>query len=199
MTQELGARIRSVREAKKLSLAQLSEASGVPGATLSRIENNKMSPTFGVLARVMMGLEIDWVDLAAPKRLAPGERLKSFADAGNGASTKVRESSATVLHSQEEARTLPLLIDVRARELAEAGGLIGHRGEEFCYVLAGTLVLHMLGEPPRIMKVGASALFDSETPHAYLSGGEEAAKVLIVVQREFGLPLGTQMISKRSD
>jgi hypothetical protein len=43
----------------------------VPGATLSRIENNKLSPTFGVLARVMMGLEIDWVDLTAPKTLEP--------------------------------------------------------------------------------------------------------------------------------
>jgi transcriptional regulator with XRE-family HTH domain len=188
MTQELGARMRAVRESKGLSLAQLSEKCGIPGATLSRIENNKMSPTFGVLARVMMGLEVDWIDLVGPKRLGPGERLKSFTDAGKGQSTRVRASGATVLHSHDEARTLPLLIDVHARDLTEVGGLIGHRGEEFCYVLAGTLVLHLEGEPPRIMKAGASALFDSETPHAYLSGGAAGAKVLLVVQRAFGAP-----------
>jgi transcriptional regulator with XRE-family HTH domain len=188
MSQELGVRIRAAREAKGLSLAQLSEKCGIPGATLSRIENSKMSPTFGVLARVMMGLEVDWVDLVGPKHLAPGERLMSFADAGKGQSAEVRSSRATVLHSHEEARSLPLLIEVHERGLAEAGGLLGHRGEEFCYVLSGTLVLHMEGQPPRVMKAGTSALFDSATPHAYLSGASSGAKILIVVQRAFGFP-----------
>ena len=186
MTQELGVRIRAVREGHGLSLAQLSEKSGIPGATLSRIENSKMSPTFGVLARVMMGLEVDWIDLVGPRHLGADERVMSFADPGRGQSTKVRESSATVLHSVDAARSLPLLVEVHARDLIEVGGLIGHRGEEFCYVLSGTLVLHMEGQPPRIMKAGASALFDSGIPHAYLSGGSVGAKILLVVHRGFG-------------
>lgn len=186
MTQELGARMRSVREAKGLSLAQLSKECGIPGATLSRIENSKMSPTFGVLARVMMGLDVDWIDVVGPKPLAPGEKLLSFAVPGKGTSTKVRESSATVLHSHDAAQTLPLLVEIHARELEEIGGLIGHRGEEFCYVLSGTLVLHLQGVPTRIMKAGASALFDSSIPHAYLSGGRTKARVLIVVARGRG-------------
>lgn len=189
MTQRLGLRIRAVRESQGLSLAQLGDKCGVPSATLSRIENNKMSPTFGVLARVMMGLEVDWVDLVGPEPAVPGERLKSFSDAGTGQSARVRESRATVLHSHDTARSLPLLIEVHSRSLDEVGGLIGHRGEEFCYVLTGTLVLHMQGQPPRTMKAGASALFDSETPHAYLSGSPSGAKILIVVQRAFGAPI----------
>lgn len=191
MTQELGMRIRALREARGLSLAQLSEKCGVPGATLSRIENNKLSPTFGVLARVMMGLEVDWVDLTAPKAVEPGERLVSFAEPGDGAARTVRESTASVLHSHDSARSLPLLIEVRTRNLEDSGGLIGHRGEEFCYVLSGKLVLHLEGRPPRIMKAGASALFDSATPHAYLAGDAAGAKILIVVQRQFG-PLPPQ-------
>jgi transcriptional regulator with XRE-family HTH domain len=186
MNQELGVRVRAVREARGLSLAQLSEISGIPGATLSRIENSKMSPTFGVLARVMVGLDVDWGDLVGPKRLAPGERLMSFAEPGAGQSTSVRASSACVLHSHDVARSLPLILDVRARDLAEVGGLIGHRGEEFCYVLAGTLILHMEGQPPRILKAGASALFDSATPHAYLAGGAAGVKILLVVVRAYG-------------
>lgn len=186
MIQELGLRIRAVREERGLSLAQLSETTGIPGATLSRIENSKMSPTFGVLARVMIGLDVDWGDLVGPKRLQPGERLASFADPGGGKATAIRESRAIVLHSHAEAHSLPLLVEVHARDLADVGELIGHRGEEFCYVLSGTLVMHMDGKPPRIMKAGASALFDSATPHAYLSGGSAGAKVLIVVNRAYG-------------
>ena len=185
VSQELGVRLRAVREAKGVSLAQLSETSGIPGATISRIENNKMSPTFGVLARLMTGLEIDWGDLAAPKRLAPGERVISYADPGAGRSTVVRGSRASVLHAHDAARSLPLLVEVHDRELADVGGLSGHRGEEFCYVLSGTLVLHLEGQPPRIMKAGASALFDSATPHAYLSGAKGGARILIVVVRGF--------------
>ena len=186
MTHELGVRLRAARERKGLSLAQLSEASGIPGATISRIETNKMSPTFGVLARLMTGLEIDWGDLAAPRHLAPGERVISFADPGAGRSTIVRGSRASVLHAHDAARALPLLVEVHDRELADVGGLSGHRGEEFCYVLSGTLVLHIDGQPPRIMKAGASALFDSATPHAYLSGAKGGARILLVVVRASG-------------
>ena len=184
---ELGVRVRAVRESKGLSLAELSEKCGIPGATLSRIENSKMSPTFGVLARVMIALDIDWIDLVGPKRLAKGERMMSFAEPGEGQSTEVRGCSASfVLHSQDTARLLPLLIDVKARELVDVGGLIGHRGEEFCFVLSGKLALHMEGHAPRILKPGASALFDSATPHTYLAAGPQGAKILIVVTRAYG-------------
>jgi transcriptional regulator with XRE-family HTH domain len=185
VNEELGTRVRALRERRGLSLAQLSEKSGLPGATLSRIENHKMSPTFGVLSRVMEGLEADWIDLVGPAVLGPGERLVSFVDPGKGHSTtRVRESRATVLHSHDAAHALPLLIEIDARELAEVGGLIGHRGEEFCYVLSGTMVLHIDGQPARIMKAGASVLFDSSIPHAYLSGGKRVAKALLVVVRD---------------
>jgi transcriptional regulator with XRE-family HTH domain len=186
MSQELGLRIRAIRESRGLSLGQLSEISGVPGATLSRIENSKMSPTFGVLSRVMMGLDIDWTDLVSTSHLQPGERLMSFAEADEGQVERVRESDAKIMHSHDGSRLLPLMVTVRARSLDEVGGLIGHRGEEFCYVLSGTLALHMEGAPPRILRAGASALFDSATPHAYLAGAASGARIMIVVLRAYG-------------
>ncbi|VTU22269.1 HTH-type transcriptional regulator PuuR [Variovorax sp. PBL-E5] len=169
-----------------MSLVRLSEVSGLPAATLSRIENNKMSPTFGVLARVMVGLGTDWAGLLGAQPLPSGERLLSFADPGEGQSTEIRQSSARILHSSDAARQLPLLVEVRTGDLDEVGGLAAHPGEEFCYVLSGTLLLHMQGHAPRVMKAGASALFDSSVPHAYVAGASGSAKVLIVSQRPPG-------------
>ena len=186
MTQALGENVRTARESRGLSLAQLSSRSGIPSATLSRIENNKMSPTFAVLARVMDGLEIDWGDLLGSSQLAAGEKLVSFAKPGAGRSTKVRQSTARVLHSHDSARSLPLLLHIDPAGLDEVGGLVGHRGEEFCYVLSGTLILHMEGRAPRSLKAGASALFDSSIPHAYLAEGAAGADILIVVARGTG-------------
>lgn len=186
MIAELGQRIRAVRESKGLSLAQLSELSGVPGATLSRIENSKMSPTFSVLARIMVSLQVDWIDVVGPKKLEEGERLVSFSEPGQGKSTQVRGEQCTVLHSHDSAHSVSLMVDVHSRELADTGGLVGHQGEEFCYVLSGTLALHMEGREPRIMKAGASAQFDSSIPHAYLAANAGGAKILIVVTRPYG-------------
>ena len=183
VTQELGERVKAVREAKGLSLAALSEISGVPGATLSRIENNRMSPTFGVLSRVMVGLGVDWGALLHAAHAPAGERLVSFAEAGEGEATSVRGSVARVLHADENARALPIIVEVCTPHLEEVGGLNKHLGEEFCYVMDGTLVLHIQGYPPRVMKTGASALFDSSIPHAYVSGASGSATVLIVSQR----------------
>ena len=191
MTQALGEKVRTARETKGLSLAQLSSRSGIPSATLSRIENNKMSPTFALLARVMDGLEIDWGDLLGSHQLAAGAKLVSFAKPGAGRSTKVRHFTARVLHSHDSARSLPLLAHIDPAELDEVGGLVGHRGEEFCYVLSGMLILHMEGRPPRTMRAGASALFDSSIPHAYLAEGAEGADILIVVARGMGQTLAT--------
>lgn len=50
-------------------------------------------------------------------------------------------------------------------------------------------MLHVEGMPPRVMRAGASALFDSSAPHAYLAGSKGGAKILIVVLRAYG-PLG---------
>jgi quercetin dioxygenase-like cupin family protein len=58
--------------------------------------------------------------------------------------------------------------------------------QEFCYVLSGTLTLHMEGAPPRILRAGASALFDSATPHAYLAGAASGARIMTVVLRAYG-------------
>lgn len=186
MIQELGQRMRALREAKGFSLAELSELSSIPGATLSRIENSKMSPTFSVLARIMIALDVDWIDLVGPRKLASGERLMSFTDADEGNSTKVRGMECVVLHSQDSAHSLSLTIDVHARDLRDVGGLVGHRGEEFCYVLSGTLALHFEGREPKLMEAGSSALFDSATPHAYLAGAATGAKILVVVNRAYG-------------
>lgn len=188
MIQELGQRMRAVREGKGLSLAQLSELSGIPGATLSRIENSKMSPTFSVLARVMMALDVDWIDLVGPKPAQPaaGEPLVSFAEPGEGRASEARGMRCTVLHSAENAHTITLVVDVQARRLDELGGLVGHRGEEFCYVMSGSLLLHMQGREPKLIRAGGSALFDSSTPHAYVAGSAGGAKILIVVTRAYG-------------
>jgi transcriptional regulator with XRE-family HTH domain len=186
MTRELGQRLRAVRDAKGMSLAELSLLCGVPGPTISRIENSKMSPTCGVLARIAAALDVDWIDVLGPGKPASGEPLMSLREPDGGLATLMRGLTCTILHNEDAARLESLLVEVNTQSLEDVGGLVGHRGEEFCYVLSGTLALHFQGREPRILRAGGSALFSSVTPHAYVAAGPEGAKILLVVTRGSG-------------
>ena len=169
-----------------MSLAQVSALSGLPPATLSRIENSKMSPTFSVLARVMIGLNVDWIELVGPTPVKPRGSLLSVAHAKDAVPAQVGGQRTAILHRVDEAHTMPMIVDIMSTSLEEVGGLIGHEGEEFCYVLDGTLNLHLQGEAVHALGKGGSALFDSRLPHAYVAGHSKGAKVLMVVTRAYG-------------
>jgi XRE family transcriptional regulator, regulator of sulfur utilization len=54
----IGARVRALREAQRLSLRDLAERSGVSAPMLSQVERGETSPTLQVAARIAAGLEL---------------------------------------------------------------------------------------------------------------------------------------------
>src|SRR5215472_18494297 len=54
-----GAALRALRRKNGWTLADVSRRTGLPTSTLSKIENDRMSPTFDKLARISSGLKID--------------------------------------------------------------------------------------------------------------------------------------------
>ncbi|WP_195432187.1 helix-turn-helix domain-containing protein [Cupriavidus sp. IK-TO18] len=184
LVQRLGERLRRIREAKELSLSELSRLSGVPAPTLSRIENNKMSPTFSVLARVMEGMQCDWTNVVSD--LSPDDQGPpdvSVVRQGEGAAAEVSGIDYMFLHRNEHAPLQTLIMKVTATDLNAVGGLIGHEGDEFCYVLKGRLALHIKDHPTEILKSGDNALFNSRIPHAYVDDSGKGSEVLIVMTR----------------
>jgi len=178
---KIGARLRELRKSRDLSLADASSRTGVPAATLSRIETNKMSPTFGMLSKIMDGMGFDW-----------GHVLMEAPKTGPLISVSRKEDVATrrlagipyeysLLHQVRPGRLLPLRMQIEARTLEQAGGLAGHEGEEFCYVLSGTLELHLENEKTLILRAGESALFMSSHPHAYVARQSARTNILLVL------------------
>lgn len=55
---DVGARIRSLRKRRKLSLNQLASMTGIAASNLSSIELNKTSPTLGTLARIADAFDV---------------------------------------------------------------------------------------------------------------------------------------------
>lgn len=162
-----------------MSLSAASRATGIPAATLSRIENNKMSPTFGMLFKITEGLELDWPTLMSPDP-ALVENEVSYAHAAQGEIADFPGMRYRRIHADRTRALTVTFLDVTAMRPEEFGGLTGHTGVEFCYVIRGTMELLIEGRPSRKLRQGDSALFDSSIPHGYLACNKRGASLLIV-------------------
>lgn len=182
-----GARPGAVLKAQRLrrgwTLADVSERTGLPISTLSKVENEKMSLTYDKLARLSQGMEIDisrlFGDAEEPQEAVSGRR--SITRLGEGHSIDTKNYGhlypATDLLNK---RFIPIVAEVRARSLEEFGELVRHPGEEYAYVLEGTADLHTSLYAPVRLTAGDSIYFDSGMGHAYIAVGEATCRVLSI-------------------
>lgn len=180
-----GTAMRAMREQKQLTLLEVSKLTGITSSSLSRIENSKMAPTFAVLLKLMSFFEMEWPDLASHAR-RNAERSNtapffSLADHTAASSVTIKTGTYTFPHSERQGSPFaPVILEVTASKPEHIGGLVGHPGVEFCYVLNGTLELHVENRKIELVREGNSIFFDSNQPHAYVAHGGKPVKLLIV-------------------
>lgn len=176
--------IRHARIAQGLSLRALSARAGMPYSTLSKLENGKMTLTYDKLIRLALALNVDIQDL-----FANVEQANVPAVTGRRSVTRAGEERDA--ESQQHAHhypaadllgkmMIPIVIDVQAQSIAELGGLVRHSGEEFLYVLSGTMELHSDLYAPLALGPGDSVYFDSGMAHGYVRTSDGSCKVLSI-------------------
>ncbi|MEP6907715.1 MAG: XRE family transcriptional regulator [Pseudoxanthomonas sp.] len=181
---EPGSALRSLRKNRHLTLAEVSALTGLPVSTLSKIENDKMSLSYDKLARLSAGLDVDIAQLFEPDATAAPTKVqgrRSVTRAGEGLAVETENYShiypgADLLNK----RLVPIIAEPHARSLAEFGELVRHPGEEFVYVLEGTVDLHTDLYAPARLEAGDSMYFDSGMGHAYIAVGLKRCRVLSI-------------------
>jgi transcriptional regulator with XRE-family HTH domain len=110
---ELGARLRRERDKAGLSLARLSEATGISKAYLVRLENEPGNPSVQILGRVADALDVTVADLLGGPRYRLDEDelhvpnlLRSFADDHGLSSTEIRTLASIRFRKGDEPRTV---------------------------------------------------------------------------------------------
>jgi mannose-6-phosphate isomerase-like protein (cupin superfamily) len=93
-----------------------------------------------------------------------------------------------------EKRMVPIIGRVRAHSLAEFDSLPRHQGEEFIYVLEGTIEVQLEFYTPVTLSAGQGIYIDSTMGHAYLAKDCESATILAVCSSE-DADLARQLIS----
>lgn len=192
--------IRDVRTSQGLSLRALSARAGLPYSTLSKLENGKMVLTYDKLIRLAQALNVDIKDLLAnaQERTAPiAVGRRSVTRAGEA----LDADSEKHVHHYPAADLLgkmmiPIIIDVQARSVDELGGLVRHGGEEYLYVLRGSMELHSDLYAPLALGAGDSVYFDSGMAHGYVRTSSEPCIVLAVCAGQ-GIQQLAETASKR--
>lgn len=179
---QLGQRVREIRLSQNLTLEEASKLTGLARSTLSKIENEQISPTFSAVTKLVKGLGIDIPQLfTQPHRDRAGGGRRDITRAGQGrphpTPTYEHELLATTLMRK---KMIPYRTRVRARHFDEYGDWVRHDGEEFLYVLEGQIMFYTEFYEPILLNAGDSAYYDCEMGHALVSVSEEDASVLWV-------------------
>ena len=175
----IGKTLKSIRTQHQLTLEDASKRTGVAKSTLSKIENEQISPTFTILQKLAKGLDIEIPQLfVAPKQQqATGRRDITEHEQGKQhlTSTYEHELLATQLSSK---KMLPYKSRVHARSFDDFGDWVRHDGEEFLLVLEGEVQLLTEFYQPRTLKTGDSAYYDASMGHLVVSSSKEDALIL---------------------
>ena len=180
----LGACLRQLRLRRRMSIGELSAATGIAKSTLSRAENDRLSLTYSKLLQLCNGLQIDIAELFASgtrtEAVQPSAR-RTFTPKGQGHPVVVGSQVYDYLCTELAGKKMtPMTGLIHSRSLEESNGLLKHEGEEFTYVLEGQMALHTEFYSPLILDAGGSVYFDSTMGHAYVSVGTVPLKILCV-------------------
>ena len=182
----LGSLLRGLRSRNGWTLKEMSERTEIPVSTLSKVEHDRLTLTYDKLLQVSEGLSIPLSELFGD--LAGGVGTDNTVTARRSIgllpdAVRVNTKNYDYYYMCPELRQkrmIPVVTRIRARSLAEFGELVQHSGEEYIYVLEGTIAVHTSYYDPVILKSGESIYVDSNMGHAYVAEGCDEATVLAV-------------------
>ena len=179
-----GSALKALRNQRGWTLAEVSRRTGLPVSTLSKIENERISLSYDKLALLSASLSIDISQLFAPPLGGmPGAVIgrRSYTPGGQGQAIETGNYGHTYPAADFlNKRFVPIIAELRARSLEEFGELIRHPGEEYAYVLEGTVIFHTDLYAPLTLRKGDSIYFDSGMGHAYLAAEAGPCRVLSI-------------------
>ena len=188
---EVGAKIKNLREMRCVSLEELSESCGLSVEQIISIESDENLPSLGPLIKiaralgVRLGTFMDDNDALGPVvcRAADRERESSISFS-NGAADARKHMEFHPLAQQKAGRHMePFVIEINPTENQDFQ-LSAHEGEEFIYVMEGEVEI-AYGKENYTLKEGDSIFYDSIVKHHVHGAPGKSAKILAVVYIPF--------------
>ncbi len=172
--------IKKLRKKNHLTLDELADLTGLTKGYLSKVERSPKAPPYSTLNKIANALGIE-VTRIFDNNIEPLRDIKiSFHKKEDRTIVKVNSQLSgydyEVLASDKPGKNMEPLIIYPPWEINK---MYSHEGEEFIFVMEGTLEF-LYDDETYILEKGDNVYFDSCVPHSGKSLGDEKAKLLII-------------------
>jgi len=189
----LGKLLRALRTRNDWTLREMSDRTGIPVSTLSKVEHERLTLTYDKLQQLSQRLGIRMSDLFAESADTPESPVTARRSIGT-VDRSIQVTTANydyhyLCPELRRKRMIPILTTIRARTAEEFGELVRHSGEEYIYVLEGRIEVHTEFYDPVVLERGESIYLDSQMGHAYVvaEGCDEATVLGVCSSADEGL------------
>jgi quercetin dioxygenase-like cupin family protein/DNA-binding transcriptional regulator YiaG len=171
--ESIGQKIKKVRTKKKMPLDAMANETGFSIDYLKKIEAGKKIPPVGALLQIARALEIDSTFFLREEASNLQKRVRAY--------TKRTDNYAytTLTPGAENKHLKAFKISIEPLRDHEGVGY-QHEGEEFVYVLQGTVEI-AVGEHVNILEEGDSLHFNSGIRHRMRNISDIRSEMLVVV------------------
>lgn len=179
----IGEKITSLRTLKNISQEELASRANLSEQQIEIIEKGRSIPTLGVLVRitralgVRIGTLLDDSDKPGPAIMRANEKISSVSFSTNEESSREHLNFLSLAPNKDGRHMEPFLIDITPGKTESIKS--SHEGEEFIYVLDGSVTLYYGNDVIELGK-GDSVYIDSIVNHLVTTRSGKA-KILGIV------------------
>ncbi|MGA3281147.1 MAG: XRE family transcriptional regulator [Smithella sp.] len=168
-----GHSIKAYREDRNLSIKELAHETGYPADLLEKVEKDEITPPVALVLQLSRTLKVDVEALGDKENKKASSRVKSQKKrAGSYAYTQLTKAG-----SDKHLGAYRVTIEPNT---AHEGVEYHHEGEEFIYVLKGSLSISV-GNNLNLLERGDCIHFNSALHHKLSNPSNEKTELLVVL------------------
>lgn len=179
---QIASRIRELRDILQIAPQEMAKTLGIELGEYERFESGTVDIPVGILYQIAQRCDVELSSLLTGEE--PRLHAYCLTRAGKGVSVNRRHAYGyqALAANFRDKQAEPFLVTVEPHAHAADGhsALNSHPGQEFDYVLEGTLQI-TLGTHELVLEAGDSLFFDSGVPHGMKALNNQNAKFLALI------------------
>jgi transcriptional regulator with XRE-family HTH domain len=180
---KVGESVKAIRKKKGLSLKDLSQRTGLDAGLLTEIEKGEVSPPLGTIIKVAKALDTKMGYFISggedlPYTIVRKDDRKLVSRFDTGKSDRYGYEFSSLAPYKKNRHMEPFIVKLEPSDIEEERST--HDGQEFIYVLEGTMEVRLEGEV-LLLEAGDAIYYDSTVPHLVKCHGKDTTKILAVL------------------
>ena len=177
---EIGIRLSALREMCDITISEMARKLEIPEEEYAAYENGDKDFSFSFLYSAAGVLKVDVLDIISGE----SPKLSTCCLVRKGGGFEIQRRKAYkykhLAFTFRNKKAEPFLVTVEAKEDDEKPVLHSHEGQEFNYMVSGSMMFY-IGDMEYELNEGDSVYFNSDNPHAMKAMGGRSAEFIAVV------------------